>query len=230
MRRPSAWSPRQGWTLRGVVGAAVATIGLLSLPGSGGLVALQYEGHASGASRLGWGGFAGGTVRATVGACTGTSTATVPTGSGAARANLTVTEPTTCPNRIRLVYAPALQFSNGLAVTAGHLLTVQLALTGVSGATTMLRYVRCYVQLASGSLAIVTATSAAVFRGSILTATTSTATLAALTAYGVGLSTQLVAPPTSSTAVLHLTVALTLDDGGVVRAVLQQAVTLTITY
>ncbi|MCI4360284.1 MAG: hypothetical protein L3J91_01130 [Thermoplasmata archaeon] len=205
---------------------------LLVLPLSGparGDVALQLSTQSSIAGATSFAPMSAVTVSA-AGGCRSTETTTLPFGSGSDRANVAVVEPRGCGTRTRLTFLPGDQFTDALSAAASHVLTARLDLVAMNGSTTMLRNVQLYVQRSGGANPIVTGTHILVRNGVTTTASTSTATLAPATSYGIGLRMTLTHLAAAGLATLTVVLSVTLDDGGVVRAIQFEWVSLLLIY
>jgi hypothetical protein len=141
-----------------------------------------------------------------------------------------VTEPGGCGSRTRLVFLPPLHFGNGLPVTAGHVLDARLDLVKTSGTLGLTGNLQLYLQQVGGGNPIVTPTHILVRNGVVTTASTSVVALASGSTYGPGIRMTLVHPAVVSTLTLTVVLYVYLDDGGVIRAVQQMALTFTFTY
>ena len=203
---------------------------LLAVPGSSAVALFEYRGDSAIAPRLTPTPLVAASVSAGAGTCLTTETASVPSVTGPSSGSIGVTEPATCPTGTRLVFLPALSFSNALSVSAGHVLTGAVTIAGISGSTAMGRSLHVYLQSMTLAHPIVTGTHARVANGVITVATSSTATLGTASAYGIGLRVTLTRPAVASTANLVLELHFALHDGGVDRAVFEEQVTLALTY
>jgi hypothetical protein len=165
-----------------------------------------------------------------VGACLSYSNATVPFGPGSSRGNVSVTVPRGCLGGTRLTFLPSLRFTNGLTVPGGHVLRSSLTLVGLNGSTAMVRLAQIYLQQVGGTNRIITGTAILVRNGVILTAQTSSGTVASANVYGVGFRLQLNHFATVSRVTFSLDLVTYLDDGGVVRTLDQQRATMLVVY
>lgn len=210
--------------------AALALLLIPSLPSASAHVVLQFSSRETVAAVATLGPLTATTVAAGAGVCRSTETATVPFVTNNARAMAKVVEPRTCPTLTRLIFLPAILFSNGLAVPAGHLLDVRLDLTAHSGTFAMLRNVQLYVQHVGAGNAIVTPTHIVIRNGLVTSASTSAAALTAGQTYGIGLRMTLARPLVSSSATLTVIAVFFVNDGGVPRAFSMEFTQVTLTY
>lgn len=164
------------------------------------------------------------------GVCTARATGLVPVAAGSARGNITVLESRTCGTRTRIVFLPAIRFTNGLTVPAGHVLDVRLDLVAFTGTTRMVSNLQLYGQQVGGGNPIVTRTHILIRAGAVVRASTSAAALAAVNTYGIGLSMTLTRQAAAASVQLTVVVFAYLDDGGVIRAVQEERVPVAITY
>ena len=203
---------------------------LLVLPGGDSLVTIEERGRATALGSPTWVPFSATSTSAGPGPCTARSTAVVPTGPAPSRASVYLNETPTCRSLRAFTLLPSARFIDGLGVPAGHVLQASLTITALSGATTMVRTLRLFLQQVGGGNPRLSTTDATIRRGAIMIASTSTNPLAAAGTYGMGCQMTLVRPPTVSSARIALVFTFTQDDGGVVRAVLEESVALAITY
>jgi hypothetical protein len=202
----------------------------VTVPTAGGTVLLQYHGGpvVGGASTIGP--MTSATTSAGLLLCLSSETGSVPFAVADARGASAISEPRTCGSNTRLVFLPALRFTNGLAVPVGHILSVRLDAVGLNGSTAILRNVQFYVQRISFGNPIVTGTHVTVLRGAIATGSSSTAVLAAGNTYGIGVRMQLTRALTSSTAHVTIVVYLVDADRGVTNSVVQEWTTFAFSY
>lgn len=200
------------------------------VPGAGGTVTLQVHGGTSTTAAPSIGPITATSTVSGVGVCASTETASVPFALANARGSSLVVEPRTCASNHRLVFLPALRFTDALLVAAGHILTVRLTAVLLNGTTSMLRNVQLYVQQIGAGNPIVTGTHVTILRGAVFVASSSTATLAAGSTYGIGLRMQLTHFALSSTAHVAVLVHLTDADGGRTNAVVEEWAAFTFTY
>ncbi len=210
------------------IAALLGVIALLLLPAGVGSAVLTLAGTGSPGSMGSPGPLAGGRSYDGAGACASTLVATVP--SGGARATVAVTEPALCAGRTRLTFLPGLNFTNALSVTTGHILEAGLEIASFSDPGTMVRALRLVLEQSTGTHGLLTTTAAVVRNDLIATAASSNGTVAATVPYGLGVTMVLSAPARASTASVGLALVLTLDDGGTVRAVVEESIALSISY
>ncbi|MFI5415590.1 MAG: hypothetical protein ACHQ16_08105, partial [Candidatus Lutacidiplasmatales archaeon] len=163
------------------------------------------------------------------GGCASTATPTLPGGPGPAHAAVAVAEPHSCGTRTRLTFLPPVRFSNGLPVLAGHALGASVFLLSASGTTSTVRRMTVYVQSLGVGTPILS-TSVSIVNGAVVTNSTNLASVTAAGTYGVGFRMQLLHSPTAQTFTLSLVLEIVLFDGGLVRAVDTEAVSLVVTY
>jgi hypothetical protein len=205
-------------------------LGGMFIPSSLGMILVQYEGHATVASGAPWTLLTSVTTRAGRGVCASAAVGTVPVVAGSARGAIAVTEPGGCASRTRLIFLPALHFQKVVPLPAGHVFRARLDLATASGTTGLARNVQLYLQRVGGGNPIVTGTHILLQNGVITTRSTSSAVLATGATYGPGIRMVLNHPAVLSSFTLSLVLYVYLDDGGVVRAVEEQAITITFTY
>lgn len=214
--------------------AGLILVGLLALfmvplPPASAHVVLTYALPVRATSAAPLGPLSALTTRNGAGACASTAVGAVPFGAGSPRGTITATEPHGCRSGTTLTFDPALSFPNGLAVTAGHTLDVELTLLSVTGTTAMARLVDVYIQESAAPLTK-ESTNAVITGGAITTATTSAVAVPAGTDYGVGLEMRLTRQGAVSTVTITALLYLDLDDGGRQEAVETELVTIPITY
>ncbi|MCI4350243.1 MAG: hypothetical protein L3K15_01845 [Thermoplasmata archaeon] len=212
-----------------LVGAVVVLAGLF-LPSSLGTVLVQYASHVNATAVTPWTLLTGLTTRAGLGVCASTAVGTVPVVAGAARGAVAVTEPGGCGTRTRLAFLPALHFSTVVPVGVGHTFRARLDLVASSGTLALARNVQLYLQRVGAGNPIVSAVHILVRNGVTVTAATSPVTLATGAIYGPGIRMVLNHPAVLSSFTLTVVLYVYLDDGGVVRAVEQQALSFTFSY
>jgi hypothetical protein len=212
------------------VTAALALLVLAGTPAAGADSVLELRASAGAGARAAFGGLSAVRTQAGAGICLSNATGAVPFAAGSARGSISVVEPHRCAGGTKLTFPPPLRFANGLLVAVGHVLTARVDITALAGKTAMARDVQFYLQRVGGTNPIVTTTHARILNGAVSVARSSTATLAAGLTYGVGLRMTLVRQATVSTFTVTLVLFLTLDDGGVTRAVEQETIGLTFTY
>jgi hypothetical protein len=200
------------------------------LPITGGVVVVQMQGAALPKGAASFAPLTATTATAGAGVCATTETGSVPFAANNARGAAAIVEPRTCASGTRLVFLPAVRFTDALPAAAGHVLTARLDGVVVNGTVAILRNVQFYVQSVGGGNPIVTATHVTILRGTLRTVSSSTATLAVPTTYGIGVRMQLTRPAVSSTAQVALLVYLVDHDGGVTNVVAEQWVSFTFTY
>lgn len=234
--------PRQASAVRlGPRRRPLGVVGLVSLVGLAGLlivpnlpptraeVVLQLGANARAGGAPPLAPLSGASIVTGVGACVSYANGTVPFGPGSARANATVTEPRGCPGRTPLTFLPPARFTNGLPVPRGHVLRSSLTLLSMNGSTTMFGRALLYLQHVGGGNGLIT-NQLLVRNGVIVTAQTTGGTVASPNLYGIGLRLTLNHLATSSRATLDLMLVTYLDDGGIVRVLDQQRVTVLVVY
>ncbi|MCI4319402.1 MAG: hypothetical protein L3K23_04615 [Thermoplasmata archaeon] len=226
-RRRRAKLPATGW---GTLLLVALLAGGWALPSATGTILVQFHGQASSVSLAPWTSLTGLTTHAGLLGCASTAVGTVPVPAGSGRGSVAVTEPAGCGSRTRLAFLPALHFGNGLPIPAGHVLDARLDLIKTSGSLGLTGNLQLYLQAVGGGNPIVTGTHLLVRNGVVVTTSTSVATLVAGTTYGPGIRMILVHPAVLSTLTLTAVLYVYLDDGGVVRAVQQLAISFTFTY
>jgi hypothetical protein len=216
-----------------VLGFALVALGLLLIPSiapTQGDVILGYRETHTAAGTAPMGPMTSVLTTAGRGGCRSTETPTLPFGAGSDRAGVTIVEPRGCRSLSRLTFLPGDRFTDGLAVPAGHTLTVRVDITSVNGSLLMLRNVQLYIQRVGGANPVITATHAMIFLGAVTVGSSSTGTMAPALTYGLGVRMTLVHLAAAGHATVQVQLVFTLDDGGIVRAVEFEDVTLLLIY
>jgi hypothetical protein len=220
---------RGGRRLLAGAGAILGILVLLMLPTLLGDVVLQYTVSPAAGGQPLFAPLAGVTTTAGLLRCASTATPTLPAGAGPAHGSVAVAEPHGCASRTRLTFLPPVRFSNGLPVPAGHALRASVSVLSTSGTTSIIRHMTIYVQsLAFGNPIL--STSISIVNGLLATNATSQGAVTAAGTYGIGFRMQLLHRPTAQTFTLSLALDIVLFDGGLVRAVDSEAVSLVVTY
>ena len=168
-------------------------------------------------------------VNARHGRCTATAVGSV--APGTARGSLSIAEAIRCPSGTRLVFAPALTFTNGLANVPGTSLKASLHEVAFTGDTPMASNVQLYLESARSGKIV---TSHLIIRNGVVTRPTTSYALVRpgpAGTLGVGLQMTLRTPtPNPSSMTLDLVLDLEILQGGHLVGFSQEWIAVTFTY
>lgn len=227
LRGSGGFHRRLGWAF------AIASVSLLIViplvPPAHAEVILSYSAAPSVGGHPPLAPLGGRHVNAHHGRCTATAVGSVAPGS--ARGSLSIAEAIRCPSGTRLVFAPALTFTNGLANVPGTSLKASLHEVAFTGDTAMASNVQLYLENARSGKIV---TSHLTIRhGVVIRPTTSYAIVRPGPAgtLGVGIRMTLRTPtPNPSSMTLDLVLDLEILRGGHLVGFSQEWIAVTFTY